>query len=291
MKKIIAAFCSPSGGVGKSTISKEVTNIIGATKIGGDYVRVVLVDGNIEFGSQTTFWQIPTYPDDLESFILDHRKLLETKSDREIEQMYDWNYIQKYLVKIGPMEENMFLLPAPPHASSVEIKAEEAGMLIKALFNSFDVVILDTPNNTKDTTISAIEHADKLFFIAVDDSRSITNLQKLRKKLIAEHLLDRANETGQIIYNRYHSEKNRQFYTIDDMMELTQFPVILTIDDYPQFETYNALAHPLTDHDTPITNDFYELAQLIVPEVEKPKLKKINTTDLKARIMERFRKN
>ena len=118
MKQVIITFAAPSGGAGKSTISREVAIASSLTDINGDHIRTCLVDANMHFGSQAHFFKLrPKY--NITDLVSECSRLHERMSFSAIDEYYgNWGNIEKYLTYIP--EYHLYLLPEENRPSVTE---------------------------------------------------------------------------------------------------------------------------------------------------------------------------
>ena len=265
MKQALVTIASPAGGVGKSTTCKELASIFGATVIDGTPIRTCLVDANIMFGCQKALLDVASAKYDITDWLRDHRKLAEDHGYPELEKIYDWDYIQKYLTYIK--ERNIYLLAAPEEAAENDLTTPEADILYRTLHKFFDVVIIDTQNDTSSATISAIELATHPYCIIIDDECSVSKMLSMRRVLNELDLTRKVTERGGIIFNRYHKRRRERYMDTAYAESRLSMPVVSVIPDYPDVWVYNNHKAAMSLSRTPVTDSFRRLAHLIVPEV------------------------
>ena len=162
--KIITVY-SAKGGVGKTTIATELATYLALVTRGRHRLRVCIVDYNIDFGDVSTTLAIPQKGVNLAYWADEIREFLaEGKQAEDIE--YTRSEIEEWLRK----DENtgLYLLVAPvTNEDSSEINGEEMDIILDNLKRNgeFDFIICDTGNNTRNSTMTAIEFADMVLMV------------------------------------------------------------------------------------------------------------------------------
>ena len=263
MKKTLIAVASPAGGVGKSTLSKELAALYARTQIDGIPLSTCLVDANITLGSQRALLGIGQTKYDIDNFILEYRENVARYGFNNLDSVYDWNLIQKYMTYVKHL--NLYLLPAPESPSDVKVSLSEADVLFRLLMKFFDVVIVDTANDASSFTTSAILLSSYTAFVLVDDERSIAKTIQMRRVLNALGCGERLKQNCGIIYNMYQKRKYR-YLEVSDVEERVKLPVIGTVPYYQDLWTYNNRQVTLTDHNTPVSDSIKSIAAYLTPE-------------------------
>lgn len=264
MKKSFIAVASPAGGVGKSTLSKELATIYAAAKVDGIPLRVCLVDANIAFGSQRILFGIGETKYDITDLIRDYGKDVEELGYLEAERKYDWETVQKYLTFVR--DRNLYLLPAPKMSSDMTVSRSEADVVFRVLLKLFDVVLVDTANDASEFTNAAILLSSYTAFVMIDDERSVNKLIQMRRVINSLGFGDRLKENCGIVYNMYRKRKER-YLEIADVEDRVRLPVIGTIPYFRDSWTYNNRRVALANHDTPASSAILKLASFLVPGV------------------------
>lgn len=261
----LVAMASPAGGVGKSTLCKELAVVFGSTKVNDSPIKVCLVDANIEFGSQRAFFGIASYRYSICDWMADYRENLKTCDAMALDRLYSWEYIEKYLV--FSKDRNVYLLLAPDKPSSMDMTVQEADMLYSTLLKFFDVVIVDTPNSLNGATEAALVLATDTFFVINDDERSAYKMGALRSSLAGKGLLPRVRETACIVFNRYNDKKTERYLQPYMVESRTGFPLFVTVPNYKYMYYYNNRKQAAACHNTPVREPILKIAHKILPDV------------------------
>lgn len=267
MKQSVISIISPAGGVGKSTISKELACIFGATKIDGKPLSVCLVDGNLTFGCQRALFRVSYTQHDLGTWLSDHRRLLGTMDYGSIEDLYTWSYMEKYISRIG--EHNVYLITAPEACrGGLDMTSAEANTLIRTLRRLFDVIIIDTANDLSSLTVSAMELSSSVFFVINDDQRSLTKMLSLRQALVRQKMIETISGKAGVIFNKYPGDRRSRFADPSAVEDILQFPVVSVIPYFADTIYYNNRSKSLALSNTSLSDPLLSLARHIVPEVD-----------------------
>lgn len=161
----VIATCSAKGGVGKTTIASELAVYLSLVTLGRRKLRVCIVDYNIDFGDVRSTLGIDDTECNLAYWAAEVRELLNTGKRAEDIQysrkdVEDWLYYEK--------KSGLYVLPAPlTNEDSMNIEEDELNIILDNIVQNgeFDYVICDTGNNTRDSTLIALEHADIILLI------------------------------------------------------------------------------------------------------------------------------
>ena len=280
MKQTVVTVASPSGGVGKSTISKELAVAFSLTKISGSNIKTCLVEVNLEFGSQIFFFDVaPKYS--IMDWVEDYRTRRETMSAEELSEYYGkWNNIEKYLTYIPFM--SLYLLPAPSDGMEHEISFDELSSILYYLKFFFDALVIDTANDFSEVTIASIQLADVPLIVLNDEWRTIVAALRLRnyiRELEGElpegrrSLLTRL----QAVVNRYPVNEEDRIYPVEDLRRTSHMEVIAVLPNEPTTWASNNIQMPIVfkakkkgflSKDTSLRTALLQLAHRIVPEVD-----------------------
>ncbi|MTI68390.1 MAG: MinD/ParA family protein [Firmicutes bacterium] len=154
--RVLSVF-STKGGVGKTTIA--INTAISIKRQTED--KVVVMDLDLEFGDASLMFDItPT------KTITD---LIEDISDLNID------ILEEYLMEDS---SGVKLLSAPIKPEYADyINPEHIKIIIKVLKEKYKYIIIDTPTNFEEVTLTALDISDKLFFISTMDIPSVKNMK------------------------------------------------------------------------------------------------------------------
>ena len=281
MKQTVVTVASPSGGVGKSTISKELAVAFSQTKINGSNIKTCIVEVNLDFGSQIFFFDVaPKY--NIMDWVEDYRERRQTMSAEELGEFYgEWRNIEKYLTYIPLL--SLYLLPAPSDGYEYDISLEELSAILYYLKYFFDALVVDTANNFSEVTLAAIKLADVPLVVLNDDYKTIVSAARLRNyirelegNLPEGHrsLLSRL----QAVVNKYPVNEEDRIYSIADLRRTSHMEIVAVLPNEPSAWASNNIQMPiifkapkkkgLFQKDASLRTSLLRLAQRLVPEVD-----------------------
>lgn len=124
-----------------------------------------MVDYNIDFGNVWATLSLPQNGTNLAYWAMEIQELLQNGKLRE-DIRYSQEEIEEYLRR--DKKSGLYILPAPfTHEDSMSIESEALNIILYNLveFGNFDYIICDTGNNTRDSTMIALEYADNILLI------------------------------------------------------------------------------------------------------------------------------
>lgn len=167
--KVVAIYAA-KGGVGKTSIATELATCLALTNNGRRRFRVCIVDYNIDFGDVATTLMLNEQGANMTYWASEIREMLESGKEPD-EIVFDRKHMEDYyLQKVEAT--GLYALAAPiMHEDSMFIKSEELDIMLDNLVNNggFDYIICDTGNNTRDSTVIAIDKADYVLLVATQD--------------------------------------------------------------------------------------------------------------------------
>ena len=264
MQQKIISVIGPSGGVGKSTIAKELSIAYANAMVGGKPLSVCIVDANPSFGSMRHLFRLaPKYS--LEDWLLEYHELQSHMRFSEMISYYDWEKLERYVS--FSKDFGLFILPSTSRGQYIAMTASELTMIITVLKRFFDVILIDTGSNTEPVTLEAMKVSDHNLLVVTDEKRCLSSAIKLRTILREEGLpLDKFVP----VLNQYHASVGQRFYTVDEISELLYMDVDHVL---PYYEPVWALQNTfgsliLQKGNLKIKNELLVLAKRMVPEVD-----------------------
>lgn len=165
----VVSFYAAKGGVGKTTLSSEVAVYLALMNNGRRNNRVCIVDYNIDFGDVLTTLYLDSngknmlyWADDID----DRLKRGEQKKNIT----YTREEIESYLQVMDSC--GLYALVAPVnHEDSMGLTEDQLEIMLNnlILFGDFDYIVCDTGNNTRDSTILALDNSDMVFLVVTQD--------------------------------------------------------------------------------------------------------------------------
>jgi pilus assembly protein CpaE len=183
----IIAIYSPQGGAGKSMLAANLSVAL-AKALTGSKERVVLMDLNLQFGDLDLMLNLNPV-----NTIAGLAQKGHTGVDSEL--------VEQYLTTHEESGLKILVAPSTPqYAESVTVYTVE--QVIEALREVYNYVIIDTPSQLQDTTLSALDAANTILLVTSLDLLALhktrTALDMLRQLYPVEKI--------QIVLNRANSE-------------------------------------------------------------------------------------
>lgn len=237
--KVITVF-STKGGVGKTTLVSNTAVAI-ARETGS---KVAILDLDLQFGNIGVFLNVP-----VKNTIIDL-----VKESNEI----DCKLIEEYLVT-HYSGVKILLSPVKPEYAEF-ITASHVEKIIKCLKENYHYIIIDTPNNLNEVTLTSLDMADKILFVTGLDLPTIKNTKQGLEIMESLHY---SKDKLNIVVNRSNEQfgiKNKDFedtvkYHIwasvpdDDQTVVTSinkgFPFVLTRSETKIAKSIIDLVHEL----------------------------------------------
>lgn len=152
--KVITVY-GPKGGIGTTTLA---TNL--AVALQGPDTRVVIVDGNLQYGDVAVF-----HNEQPRNTILDL-----TPRANEL----DPDIIKEVL--IVNQRSGVHILAAPPRPEMAErVNPEQFTQVIEYLKTAYNYIVIDTETHLTETVISALDISDVIIMITTQEIPSIKN--------------------------------------------------------------------------------------------------------------------
>lgn len=160
---------SPKGGVGKSSISKELAMAYTTATINHAPLKVLLVDADWEFGDITTLFNVaprPNVTDWIRDMMADKRQTghIHLYSRQEI--------AARYLIQYS---ENFHILAGPGDPVEAELVTEE---MVTAIIESlkrtdYDIIVIDSANSNRKRSLIPLMKADAVVLVETLDTSTV----------------------------------------------------------------------------------------------------------------------
>lgn len=269
MEQKVISIVGPSGGVGKSTIAKELAVAYSNTCCNGKPLAVCIIDANLGLGShQALFKLAPKYF--IEDWIHDLTILTKSKGYQYALDTCKWDHIERYLSYSD--EHRLFVLPTcmdwyiRNNQDPGAVSGSVFNVLLLALKKYFDVIIIDTGNNMSEITFAAMAFSDRNLLLLSDEKRCLTAIGKL-KQVLRDRRIPFQRFTA--VLNQYPEKKSEQIYTVDELNQILLDIRISHIINYDKrVWTFNNMNDALILHpsSSKIKSQLGKLAKDLVPE-------------------------
>ncbi len=259
MRQTVIAVNCPKGGVGKTTISKELAIAFATTRVNGQPLKVCLVDGNLFFGDVTTMLKIQTTPN-IKTWTMDIQQKLKENPDsfpRYSQQTIEENYLIQH-------STGLYVLAAPAsHSESLDIDAEQMGIVIDNLKEcNFDVIIIDTANNTADYTLIALEKAQEILMIS---TMEVTAIQDTKNLIYTLREIQFPIEKIKLVINKMPPKTDKDI-DVEEIAHVLQLPLLSIVPNFPKIRAINNGGEPaMLSKESEFTLAIKDLANKIVP--------------------------
>lgn len=257
--KTLVAVHSPKGGVGKSTVAKEVAITFAISSFAGSKLKVCLVDMDIENGDVATMLDLkPT------KTITEWADNIRHRTGPNGEKMsYSYEEIEKYFLL--EHSSGLKVLAAPiAHKDVSKINEEIVEVIYDNLKKYFDIIVVDTGPNIRDFTLISLEKADNVILVADTDVTTINEIAVLRKTLEQMHYP--MNKIGMVINNV--PPKNQG--ALNDIVNFLRFPLIGAITRSAMIEDSNNKGNVMVmGKDSSFTVEIKKIANSIIPIVRR----------------------
>lgn len=258
----IAINCS-KGGVGKTTLSKELALAYSSVRINGEPLKVVLVDCDIQFGDIASVFGVKPYPNIRQWH--DDIVAMKKKGHSSDQIRFSQDVIEsKYLINYEAT--GLKILAAPPNTSeAMNFMHQEMKTIVSNLKAcNYDVIMLDTGNNIDDYTIICLEEATMILIVTTVEIAAIDDTIKLVK------LLRQSNFSlgkAKLLINKVPPQSDIE---IEQISEAIGLDIIAMIPDYPKLRVINNQGNAaVLSKDTEFSIAIRKLAHEMVPVFNK----------------------
>jgi len=183
---------SPKGGVGKTTVSKELSAYYAS--IGK---KTCLIDMDIDYGDDAVMLDLRPTKNITHWAKAIQRNMNNNPNVDPANMEFSWDDIDEhYLLKHSC---GLYVLAAPTNSRDGGcVGALEAQVIIENCKKHFDIVVVDTGPNTSDVTVTAMQHADQLILVANTEIATLSDLGNLQKTL---KMINYPSEKVKVIMN------------------------------------------------------------------------------------------
>ena len=237
---------SPKGGTGVTTIAVNL-----AITLNNDETRVVLVDGNLQFGDVAVFLN-----EQGKNTILD----LAPRTDE-----LDPDVVEGVMIKHASSGLRVLAAPSrPEHADHVN--SEQFARLLKYLRQVYPYVVVDTSHMLNDITLAALDVCDVLVLVVTQDIPAVKNV---RLFLDLMNTIGIPRERVCFVMNKY---DKRISITPEKVGENLKLPVVsvIPLDERIVIPSVNRGVPFMIDNKTqPIARTIFSLAETVRAQLSK----------------------
>lgn len=180
--KLITVYAA-KGGVGKTTIATSIAVLLAMTSTGRRPTKVCVVDYNIDFGDVRPTLGFSSKGVDMYNWSLDIDSKIENGEDPDdinySSEDIENRFLQKKVFKkvlYGNDIEIYGLIAPILHEDSMNVSEDAISVMLRNLQENgdFDYIICDTGNNTRDSSFTALEFADRVLLINTQDVTTVS---------------------------------------------------------------------------------------------------------------------
>lgn len=265
-KQQIVAVYSPKGGVGKSTITKELAYMLAnTTDINGRDIKVIVVDVDLEMPDVSTLFRVLPRPN-----IADWVRDIEADKEAGRPLRYSQNDISaEYVVHVNP---NLDLLCGTESVTdSHMIRSEHIQTILSALKQcDYDIIMLDCANGINMKNLRPLMMADTVLWIATMDITTLEETKRAFKTLRSKWQFD-MGKIKVLLNNIPVKEKEKQF-DVADIEGFIGQPIVQGIPYDPNSRLVNNMADALVlGSQTPFTKAMRRIGNELLPLSEEEK--------------------
>lgn len=197
----IKAFYSGKGGTGKTIISSTFAQTLKLESA----AEVILVDLNIQFGGIETLMSLET-----NRSLVDLQPVINELNENHIRNVSQTETNSKLEILISPTDAE----------AAETIDGEFISRLLRACRRSFDFCIIDLPSYIDENTVTAIEEADKVYYVLQPDTPSLKVLKHFEE--ICERLGIDLKSSMEIVLNNVSKEMELKE---KDIKDIVRYPI------------------------------------------------------------------
>lgn len=228
IKQKVFSIGSPKGGVGKTSFAVELANAFAQTKINGEPLKTVLVDADFDFGDVAILMKLDAWPN-ITKWTKDIQQRLQKPGVSPRDITYTQQEIDNFLLTYQPTGLKVLAAPTNP-AEALYIDADIMGIIIDNLKAcDFDVIIIDTGNNTRDYTLISYQRSNLTLVMATPEVATINDINNFMNAL---RDIKFGTDRMQLVVNKV--VKGVQSISISDIAETLGMNVIDVLPDIPR---------------------------------------------------------
>lgn len=239
--KTISTYAA-KGGVGKTSIATELAVCLALTSNGRRRFRVCIVDYNIDFGDVASMLELNENGPNMTYWATEIHEMIENGQAPE-DITFTRDQMEKYYLQYMK-DTGLYALVAPMmHEDSMLIHTAELQVMLRNIIQNgdFDFVICDTGNNTRDSSVTAIEMSDYILLIATQDVTT-ANCNSSVLRVLGDAGFD-TNKVRLIVNNVMSSRETG--ISVQEVEETFPYPCVCRIKRTPDIIRANNIGRPL----------------------------------------------
>lgn len=188
LQQMTISVYSPKGGVGKSTIVRELAHVLSDMKRNGRRLKILVLDADWEFGDVDSAFGICPSPN-----VMDWVKRI--CKDREclgyIPAYSPVDIVSRYVIEY---DEQIHILAGSDNAmEAARLDCEIAEAIMDNLRRcDYDLILVDNCNTLKDTTVIPLEKSDLILLILSLDTSTVQDARNFLD-VLSEFRIDKSN--------------------------------------------------------------------------------------------------
>ena len=188
LQQMTISVYSPKGGVGKSTIVRELAHVLSDMKRNGRRLKILVLDADWEFGDVDSAFGICPSPN-----VMDWVKRI--CKDREclgyIPAYSPVDIVSRYVIEY---DDQIHILAGSDNAmGAARMDCEIAEAIMDNLRRcDYDLILVDNCNTLKDTTVIPLEKSDLILLILSLDTSTVQDARNFLD-VLSEFRIDKSN--------------------------------------------------------------------------------------------------
>ena len=264
-KQQIVAIYSPKGGVGKSTITKELAYMLAnTTDINGRDIKVIVVDVDLEMPDVSTLFRVLPRPN-----IADWVRDIEADKEAGRPLRYSQNDIsEEYVVHVNTKLD--LLCGTESVTDSHMIRSEHIQTILSALKQcDYDIIMLDCANGINAKIMRPLMMADTVLWITTMDYTTLEETKRAFKVLRTQQM---DMSKIKVLLNNIPSKEREKQFDVADIEGFLGQPIVQGIPYDPNSRLVNNVADALVlGESTPFTRAMRKIGNELLPLPEEEK--------------------